>query len=89
VGNGAYAGWCVAKFQMPMVIESHGGHPIARLPRLSRLDSQFQQGMGELTGSLVPLSPGKPEIFTGIIPINNTDIIRIHIQRPFHKGSQE
>jgi predicted phage terminase large subunit-like protein len=33
--------------------------------------------MGQLTGTFVPLPPGKPEIFTAVIPIDNADIIRI------------
>jgi hypothetical protein len=89
MGNGADTAWCIAKFQMPMVIEGHGGHPVAGRARLSRFDSQCQKGVSELTGTFVPLAPGKPEIFTNVIPINYTDVIRIHFQRSFHKGGQE
>jgi hypothetical protein len=34
-----------------------------------------------LTGTLVPLPPGEPEILTGIISVYDADVIRIHFYR--------
>jgi hypothetical protein len=74
---------------MPVMIEGHGGHPVSGFSRFARIYAQFLKGMGELAGAFVPLTPGKPEILAGVTPVDNADIIRVHLHRSFHESRQK
>jgi hypothetical protein len=75
---------------MAMGIQGHGADPITGFTGFPGFDPQLLKSVGQLAGSFVPLQPGKSSIFSGeLVSVNNSDLMGINFNRPFHKGGKE
>jgi hypothetical protein len=73
------------------MIQGHGGNPVPGLAGFPGIKPQpIFEGIGQLTGPLVPLLPGKPEILpVGRVPVNKADLIGVKIHRSLHEGLKQ
>jgi hypothetical protein len=89
VGHCTYTNGGVDKFQVLIVIQGHGGNPVARLARFAGLYAQSFEGVSEFTGALVPLTPGESVVLAGVSPIDDADVIGIEVEWPLHEVGEE
>ena len=73
-----------------MGVEGHGSDPIPGLPGFAGIDPELFQGIGQLSGTFIPLHPGEPLILgRGLVAVNDSDFIGIGFHRSFHKGGEK
>jgi hypothetical protein len=89
VGHRTDTGDGVDQFEVTVVIERHGGEAVAWSASRACLDAQFLESVSELAGTLVPLTPGKSEVFTFVVSIDNANIIGIDTDGRFHEGGEK